>query len=77
MQFRKWASCEAAIEALHEQMVMPGCEHPLVVKFADAKRRDQEHLKRRDGPTQHQDLFDLNAKQKQMMVGGWCGGGGV
>lgn len=40
VQFAKWTSCEAAIEALHEKMVMPGCEHTLVVKFADAKRSD-------------------------------------
>eukprot|EP00887_Chlorella_sp_A99_P006321 scaffold3.g6321.t1 len=66
VQFKKWASCEAAIAALHEQarksaapphakrpparaqclVVMPGCEHPLVVKFADAKRSDNPALKR-------------------------------
>lgn len=40
VQFSSWASCEAAIEGLHEKEIMPGCEHPLVVKFADAKRSD-------------------------------------
>jgi hypothetical protein len=40
VQYKSWSSCEKAIEALHEKMVMPGCEHALVVKFADAKRTD-------------------------------------
>lgn len=40
VQLASWAACEAAIDALHEQRVLPGCEHPLVVKFADAKRPD-------------------------------------
>ncbi|RMZ53538.1 hypothetical protein APUTEX25_003360, partial [Auxenochlorella protothecoides] len=40
VQLATWAACEAAIEGLHEQRVMPGCEHALVVKFADAKRLD-------------------------------------
>ncbi|KAL6774510.1 CRB3 [Auxenochlorella protothecoides x Auxenochlorella symbiontica] len=40
VQLTTWAACEAAIEGLHEQRVMPGCEHALVVKFADAKRLD-------------------------------------
>jgi CUG-BP- and ETR3-like factor len=40
VQFARWAACEAAIAALHEQHLMAGAEHPLVVKFADAKRSD-------------------------------------
>ncbi|KDD76515.1 hypothetical protein H632_c198p0 [Helicosporidium sp. ATCC 50920] len=40
VQLGSWAACEAAIEALHENVVMPGCEHALVVKFADAKKTD-------------------------------------
>lgn len=53
VQFKRWSSCEESIAALHEQLVMPGCEHPLVVKFADAKRSDNPALKagRGVGPT--------------------------
>jgi len=40
VQYTSWAACEAAIDALHDKRVMPGGEHPLVVKFADAKRAD-------------------------------------
>lgn len=43
-QFSSWASCEAAIEALHDKSTMPGAEHPLVVKFADAKKSDTQGL---------------------------------
>lgn len=49
VQFSSWASCEAAIDALHEQRVLPGCEHPLVVKFADAKRPDSLGIKQQRG----------------------------
>lgn len=44
VQFSSWASCEAAIEALHDKSTMPGAEHPLVVKFADAKKSDTQGL---------------------------------
>lgn len=44
MQFSSWASCETAIEALHDKTTMPGAEHPLVVKFADAKKSDTAGL---------------------------------
>jgi hypothetical protein len=40
VQYSTWAACEAAIEALHDTATMPGSEHPLVVKFADAKKND-------------------------------------
>lgn len=40
VQYTSWAACEAAIDALHEKFTMSGCDHPLVVKFADAKRPD-------------------------------------
>jgi RNA recognition motif-containing protein len=40
VRFKKWAACEAAIEALHEKYTMNGMDHPLVVKFADAKKEN-------------------------------------
>ncbi len=40
VQYARWASCEAAIAALHERAALPGGEHALVVKFADAKRAE-------------------------------------
>lgn len=47
VQFNSWAACEAAIEALHDKTTMPGAEHPLVVKFADAKKSDTGMLQKR------------------------------
>lgn len=49
VQFSSWASCEAAIEALHDKSTMPGAEHPLVVKFADAKKSDTAGLLNKRG----------------------------
>ena len=43
IRFKKWASCEAAIEALHEKYTMHGMDHPLVVKFADARKESMSH----------------------------------
>ena len=40
VQFKKWAACEAAIDQLNEQYVMSGSDHPLILKFADARRAD-------------------------------------
>jgi RNA recognition motif-containing protein len=40
VRFKKWAACEAAIDALHEKYTMNGMDHPLVVKFADAKKEN-------------------------------------
>jgi hypothetical protein len=50
VQYSTWASCEAAIEALHDKTTMPGAEHPLVVKFADAKKSDAGLLQKRVRP---------------------------
>lgn len=47
VQYASWTACEGAIEALHERLVMPGCEHPLVVKFADAKKMEAAPLHKR------------------------------
>lgn len=47
MQYSSWAACEAAIEALHDKTTMPGAEHPLVVKFADAKKSDAGMMQKR------------------------------
>lgn len=44
VQYSSWASCEAAIESLHDKTTMGGAEHPLVVKFADAKKSDTAGL---------------------------------
>lgn len=41
VQFRKWAQAENAMEAHNGKTRMPSSEVPLVVKFADAKRREQ------------------------------------
>lgn len=43
VQFRKWAQAENALEAHNGKTRLGTSEVPLVVKFADAKRRDQ-HL---------------------------------
>lgn len=40
MQFRKWAEAEAAIDMHNAKTVLPGAEVPLVVKFADARKKD-------------------------------------
>ena len=40
VQFRTWAQAEAAIDAHNANTRLGGAEVPLVVKFADAKRRD-------------------------------------
>ncbi|EFN54356.1 hypothetical protein CHLNCDRAFT_135626 [Chlorella variabilis] len=47
VQYSSWAACEAAIEALHDKTTMPGAEHPLVVKFADAKKSDAGMMQKR------------------------------
>ena len=47
VQYSTWAACEAAIEALHDTATMPGSEHPLVVKFADAKKNDAALMPKR------------------------------
>ena len=46
MQFRKWSQAENALEAHNGKTRLGGSEVPLVVKFADAKRKDQamQHL---------------------------------
>lgn len=43
VQFSTWASCEAAIQALHSKFTMAGTDAPLIVKFADAQRIDSTH----------------------------------
>ncbi|PRW59813.1 CUGBP Elav-like family member 2 isoform X2 [Chlorella sorokiniana] len=58
VQFSSWASCEAAIESLHDKSTMPGAEHPLVVKFADAKKSDTQGLL---GPKRGLGLMGLGA----------------
>ncbi len=35
VQYKKWAGCENAIEALHDQHMMPGCDSPLHIKFVE------------------------------------------
>ena len=40
MQFRKWAEAEAAIDTHNAKTVLTGAEVPLVVKFADARKKD-------------------------------------
>ena len=40
VQFRKWAQAEAALEAHNGKTKLGASEVPLVVKFADAKRKD-------------------------------------
>ena len=40
MQFRKWAEAEAAIDMHNAKTVLTGAEVPLVVKFADARKKD-------------------------------------
>lgn len=40
VQFRKWAEAEAAIDMHNAKTVLPGAEVPLVVKFADARKKD-------------------------------------
>ena len=40
MQFQKWAQAEAAMEAHNGKTRLGTSEVPLVVKFADAKRKD-------------------------------------
>ena len=80
VQFKKWASCEAAIAALHEQVVMPGCEHPLVVKFADAKRSDNPALKRPSlSGMVGLGLPAFGSPHHQLLAGGYPGdmGGGL
>jgi hypothetical protein len=47
VQYSSWAACEAAIEVLHDKKTMPGSDHPLVVKFADAKKSDTGLLQKR------------------------------
>jgi hypothetical protein len=47
VQYNSWAACEAAIEALHDKVTMPAAEHPLVVKFADAKKSDTGLMQKR------------------------------
>lgn len=41
VQFRTWAQAESAIDAHNANTRLGTSEVPLVVKFADAKRRDQ------------------------------------
>lgn len=40
VQFRKWAEAEAAIDMHNAKTVLQGAEVPLVVKFADARKKD-------------------------------------
>ena len=40
VQFRKWAEAEAAIDMHNAKTVLPGAEVRLVVKFADARKKD-------------------------------------
>ncbi len=40
MQFQKWAQAEVAMEAHNGKTRLGNSEVPLVVKFADAKRKD-------------------------------------
>ena len=40
MQFAKWSQAEAAMEAHNSKTRLGTSEVPLVVKFADAKRKD-------------------------------------
>ena len=40
MQFQKWAQAELAMEAHNGKTRLGNSEVPLVVKFADAKRKD-------------------------------------
>ena len=40
VQFRKWAEAESAIDRHNAKTVLPGAEVPLVVKFADARKKD-------------------------------------
>ena len=40
VQFRKWAEAEAAIDLHNAKTALPGAEVPLVVKFADARKKD-------------------------------------
>ena len=61
VQYTKWAACEAAIEALHDKHAMDGCDHALVVKFADAKRAEAPFI----------------AHAKRGSSGSSCGGSGT
>ena len=40
MQYSKWAEAEDAIDAHNGKTRLPGADVPMVVKFADAKKRD-------------------------------------
>ena len=40
VQFNRWSEAEDAIEAHNGKTRLPGSDVPVVVKFADAKRRD-------------------------------------
>ena len=37
IQYKKWSSCEAAIEAFHQKLTFPDSDAPVIVKFAEAK----------------------------------------
>lgn len=50
VQYRKWAEAEAAIEMHNGKTVLPGGEVPLVVKFADARKRDVNGARRLGAP---------------------------
>ena len=47
MQFSRWAEAEDAIEAHNGKTRLPGSDVPMVVKFADAKRRDTKAVNSR------------------------------
>ena len=78
VQYTRWAACEEAIAALHERCVMPGCDHALVVKFADAKRSEGAPGKRGGGGGSHAAAL-LGPHPPGMLVhghpGGMLGGG--
>lgn len=40
VRYATWAAAEAAIDALAGRVALPGADAPLVLKFADARRRD-------------------------------------
>ena len=62
VQYSKWAEAEKAIDAHNAKTVPPGGEVPLVVKFADARKKEPSQGRRGGQP-------DLWQDQRRQMAG--------
>lgn len=76
--YKKWASCEAAIHALHDKRPFhPASDHPLVVKFADVSKKNELHYPARhsypsnDVPMHHMGM--MYPHPAMMSYGGYYG----